>query len=579
MKYKEIVRHFIGQLGFERRTIINIYLFAAFAGLVNLTLPLGIQAIIGFISSGVITTSWYIMIAIVILGILFTGITQMMQMSLIESIQQSVFVRSAFQFASIIPRVKLEKLNENYAPELVNRFFDTLTIQKGLPKLLTDFSTSILQIVFGLILLSFYHPFFVLFSIVVLMVVVGIILFTGPRGLETSLKESKYKYQVAHWLQEIARSMNTFKLAGSCSLPNNKTDDLTYNYIETRKKHFRILLFQYANIITFKILIISGLLILGSFLVIQREINLGQFIASEIIIILVVNSVEKIILNLENVYDVLTANEKIKQVLEIDQESQFGESFSNHITNPGEGLSVKIKDLSFQFPNSRKPLLNNINLEIQKNEVICLNGASGSGKSLFIQLLGGLYTSFDGNINFNEIPIRDLNINSLRSHIGDSLSQEDIFEGTLLENISMGRPDITFADVQWACKNVGLEEFIQAQPNGYNTLLVPGGKQLSRSIILKIIIARSVAERPKLLILEDSFLNLDSEDRINLIQFLTNRNNGWTLISVTRDLYFASKADRTLILEDGNLTFNGDFNTLLTTNYVNQYFTVYDSSK
>src|SRR5690606_24771634 len=104
-----------------------------------------------------------------------------------------------------------------------------------------EFSTSALQVVFGLILLSFYHPFFVFFGLMVLFIVFLIIRFTGPKGLATSLIESKHKYEVAHWLQELSRIMNTFKLAGDSQMPGEKTDDYVNKYLDARKGHFRVL--------------------------------------------------------------------------------------------------------------------------------------------------------------------------------------------------------------------------------------------------------------------------------------------------------------------------------------------------
>ena len=205
-----------------------------------------------------------------------------------KNIQQKIFTRSAFEFAYRIPRMKMEAVDQSYMPELVNRFFDTLSIQKGLPKILMDFSSASLQIVFGLILLSLYHPFFIMFSLVLILIVYLIFKFTTPRGLKTSLKESTYKYEVAHWLEELARANSTFKLAGKTSLPMQRTDEKVSQYLIHRKAHFKTLLLQYINLVGFKMVIAAGLLLIGGLLVINQQMNIGQFVASEIIIILIV---------------------------------------------------------------------------------------------------------------------------------------------------------------------------------------------------------------------------------------------------------------------------------------------------
>ena len=175
------------------------------------------------------------------------------------------------------------EIRKKYAPELVNRFFDTLTIQKGLAKLLIDISTSTLQIIFALILLSLYHPIFILFSFFLILILYFIFRVSGKKGLETSLIESKYKYKTVEWLEEIARARFSFKLAGNSKLHLEKTDKITSEYIKARENHFKVLIFQYLNLVSFKVLIIAGLLIIGGFLVINNEIDLGQFVASEII--------------------------------------------------------------------------------------------------------------------------------------------------------------------------------------------------------------------------------------------------------------------------------------------------------
>ena len=195
-------------LAIDRRDILFVYLYAAVNGLVALSLPLGIQAIIGLILAGRVSTSWIILTVIVTAGVALSGLLQVVQLSITEVLQQRIFTRSAFEFAYRIPRFKTEAMRGIYAPELVNRFFDTLNVQKGLSKLLLDFTASGLQILFGLILLSFYHPFFIFFGVFLAALLGAIVYWTGPKGLKTSLKESSDKYRVAHWLQELARGFS-----------------------------------------------------------------------------------------------------------------------------------------------------------------------------------------------------------------------------------------------------------------------------------------------------------------------------------------------------------------------------------
>ena len=204
----------LGLLKLDKRDVLQVFYYAVFAGLVNLSLPLGIQAIINLIQGAQISTSWIVLVVLVTIGVAFGGILQLMQIRIIENVQQKIFTRSSFEFAYRFPKIKMSELRNYYPPELANRFFDTLTVQKGLSKILVDFPAALLQIVFGLVLLSFYHPFFIIYGVLLLILIYLVFKYTAQRGLETSLEESQSKYRVAHWIQEIARSVVSFKPLG-----------------------------------------------------------------------------------------------------------------------------------------------------------------------------------------------------------------------------------------------------------------------------------------------------------------------------------------------------------------------------
>jgi ABC-type bacteriocin/lantibiotic exporter with double-glycine peptidase domain len=564
------LKRFFRLLQVDRKDIGYIYIYAIFSGLITLTLPLGIQAIIGLIVGGTISTAWMILIAVVTLGTALTGWLKVMQLYVTETIQRRIFTRSSFDFAFRIPRLPLEKLVGEHPPELVNRFFDTLTLQKGLPKILMDFSSSILQIIFGLVLISFYHPLFVFFGIFLIVIVLIIFYFTGPAGLQTSLKESRYKYEVAYWLEEIARTLATFKLSGHSELPLEKTDKLVSNYLDYRKKHFRILVTQYASVVGFKTVITAGLLILGSILVVDNQINIGQFVAAEIVIILTLNSVEKLILTMETVYDVLTALEKIGHVMDIPFEQAEGLCFEDIDT--GKGLSIETRDLSYRFSDAEQPTLDRINLRVQSGEKVCIAGYNSAGKSTLIQLLSGLFQNYTGTVTFNGIPMRNLNLVSLRAYTGDFTAHEDIFQGTLLENISLGNKAVKIDDVVKAMDDIGLGDFIKKLPEGFHTPLLPGGRNLPRSIVTKIILARSIVTKPALLTMQEIFTNLEQRDRVQIANLLTRKDQKWTLLAVSDDPILAARCDRIIILKDGKIIQEGDFAEILESPHYSNVF-------
>lgn len=536
----------------DKKEITNVYVYSAFNGLVNLSLPLGIQAIINLIQGGQISTSWVVLVVLVVLGVALAGVMRIMQLKITENLQQKIFARGAFEFAFRIPKIKLEALYNQYAPELMNRFFDIFSVQKGLSKLLIDFSSASLQVIFGLILLSLYHPLFILFSVILIILLYFIFVLTAKKGLETSLEESKYKYQLAHWLEEIARSVISFKLSGETDLPSKKADIHVMKYLKARDKHFNILVVQYSLMVVFKVLVAAGLLVLGGILVMQQVINIGQFVAAEIIILLVINSVEKLVLSLENIYDVITAIEKLGQVMDIELDKEEGIKINEEKLT--KGLKVDLKNIHFSYPPHVKQTLSNIHLQIEACSSVLILGPNGSGKTTLMHLIAGLYDSQEGIVSYNDLPKGNINITSLRSVIGDCMTRGELFEGSILENITMGRKDATFENAKWAIENLGLKDFIKSQSKGYDTIVDPQGKRFPLSVVEKILLARSIADKPKLLLLEDAFEHIDGIDKNNIIDFLLDKKNPWTIIAISNDPYLATKVDKIIRMERGKIT-------------------------
>ncbi len=550
------MQRFLHLLSVEKREITYLYVYAVAAGLISLALPLGIQSIIGFVSSGQIPVSVVVLICLIVLALLLVGGLQVMQLWLVEYLQQRIFARTAFDFAYRIPRLQAESLTKYYPPELMNRFFDVVSLQKGLAKILLDFSTAVIQIVFGLILLSLYHPYFIFLGVILIVVLVTIIWLTGKKGVETSLEESKYKYKLVAWLEEMARSLSTFKLVGHTNLPMERTDGYVSKYLKVRKEHFSVLMTQYLSFVGFKTFITGGLLVLGCILVVQREINIGQFVASEIIIILIMNAVEKIIIKLDTVYDVLTSLDKIGMVTDLPIEDVKGTRLEELPLDGG--LGIQVRHLRYRHPDTKKLVIDNISFSIKPSERVCLAGYNNSGKSTLISLLLGLYPSYEGSIVYSDVSLRDLHIGSLRSLIGDNISTEQVFDGTLIENITLGR-QLPLNDVLWAIKLVGLNEFVHELPEGLQTYLVGGSQRLPGSIARKIVMARSLARRPKLLIIDDFWVGMSKKEKIHMMRTLTSQEFEWSMLIVSNDHDVMKLCDQTLLMQDGKLVASGNF--------------------
>lgn len=535
----------------DKKEIYQIYTYAIFKGIIALSLPLGIQSIINLIQGGQVSTSWIVLVMIVVAGIAIGGYMQLVQMRITETIQQKIFTRAAFDFTYRIPKIKFEEISRYYAPELMNRFFDVLTLQKSLAKIFIELPTAILQITFGLILLSLYHPFFILFSVLLVSLVILIIRLTINKGLRTSLEESKFKYKVVSWLEELARAKDSFKLAGKTNLAEIKTDERVEGYIDARENHFNIIRLQYILLLTFKIVVALGLLIVGGILVLNQKLNIGQFVAAEIIIILVIDSSEKIVLALENLFDILTSLEKIGEVadLELDKQSN-SDSLNEDINSP---IEVEISNVIFTYPNRPKPIINNLNFTFKSNKNYCIIGNNESGKSTLLHLISGLYQPHSGNICVNGFPVNNYNLCQLYRVLGNGLVEESIFDGTFYENITLGREYLTLNDIKWAIKHSQLEDYIKTLPLGLDTPIGNSYTKVSRSITQRIIIARSIVNRPKLLLFEVQFNLIEEETRNKIIDFITDKQNNWTLICVSNNDYLKKNCDEVVTLSNGQV--------------------------
>ncbi len=543
------LQRFYNLLALDKKDVYQIFFYAIFAGLVSLSLPMGIQAIINFIQSGQVSMSWIVLIVLVVFGVALTGILSLMQLRITENLQQKIFIRSSFEFATRMSKIKFTELYNVYPPELANRFFDTMSIQKGTSKLLIDFSAALLQIVFGIILLSLYHPYFIVFGILLIGLLYLIFKFSFKKGLESSMKESKYKYKVAGWLQEMARNNFSFKKESHYDYALQKNDSLVADYLTYREKHFSVIKTQFSQLIFFKIIITASLLSIGGFLVLNQQMNIGQFVAAEIIILLVITSVEKIIIGLETMYDVLTSVEKIGQVVDLEIERADEKEVDSCYTN----LQLSTENVNFKFPDDPKLVLSNINLSIAQGEKIFINGQNSSGKTTLIRILSGFMQPTSGALFINDDTFKKINVKQYRSQIGTIITGESPFQGTILQNITFNQTNISDADLKWALDAVQLTPYVKTLPEGLDTLIFPEGKQLSSSNAQKILLARCIIGKPKILFLEEPTDKMDREVAKSVINFITDQKNKWTVIVSSKNNYWNENCQREIEMQNGTI--------------------------
>ncbi|MEO7363625.1 MAG: ABC transporter ATP-binding protein, partial [Gemmatimonadaceae bacterium] len=514
------------------------------------TLPVSVGAIVGLVQGGLRLQPVLLLIAYVVVGTLVSGGLQVLQLGVVERIQQRVFTRMALEFSYRLPRIRYRVAMNTDLPEGMNRLFEAVLIQKSLSKVLLDSSQAALTVLAGLLALTLYHPYFALFG-VLLLAVLGIILRVwGKQGLKTSLNESKYKYRAVHWLEEQARAYHAFKFSAQSGLGMRRMDDILVKYLASRRAHFLILARQFGSVVVLRAVTVGSFLVLGTQLVISRQISLGQFVAAELVIVTVLLAVEKLMFAMSSVYDLLTSAEKAGHIadLTIDENGELP------LPEFPQGIAAQLRGVTYRYLNSHTNALSGMTLEIASGERLGISGDEGSGSTTLLRLLGGLLDDAEGVILMDGVPLRALDKQALREQTGQFLATAEVFDGTVEENITMGRASISRAMVLQAIADVGLARDIESLPQGLITQLGGDAQRLPNRVALKLLFARAIAGNPRLLLIDDLFQNLSVDDRAQLTAVLVDRTRQWTLAVVSRDPAMLAAMNRVVTLKHGQIT-------------------------
>lgn len=532
----------------EKKDVTNIYFYAILNGLVQLSVPLGIQSIVSFVMGATMATTIYMLIAFVVLGTWLVGYFRLKVMQIIEKIQQKIFVEFALAFAEKLPKLNLSATRKYYLPELVNRFFDTQNLQKGISKILLEIPTALIQILFGILLLSFYHPWFLVFGALVIICVIFIFRFTMESGIKSSIDESDKKYEVASWLEDIAASIKTFKLNSKTEIHVAETDNRVVNYLNDRTSHFRVLVIQYKTIIAFKVIITLVMLVIGTYLLVNQQLNIGAFIATEIVVLTIMAAVEKLIISLESYYDVIAALAKLNKVTDLPEEDLGAITLENQ----NSGFEIEFKEVNFAF-NDYQMILENVNFKIAENSLNVITGSLGSGKSLLLNMMTSFYEPSSGRILIDKIPLKNVDKISLRNQIGMFLEDMTIIKGTVYENIVLGQTHISAEQILETSEQIGIEDFSSQFSNGFFTNISETDTEISFSSKKKIMLLRALVGERRLLILEDPLDGMNDVFKIKMREHLSSLKENTTVIVVSENPEMIEIADQHLHIEEGTV--------------------------
>ena len=522
----------------ERRDIATVVVFAVAVAVLSLATPIAVESLVNTVAFGILFGPVIVITGVLMACLGLAAAIRAMQIYVVECIQQRLFVRVVADYAHRLPRIQLEAFDHRYGPELANRFFDILNLQKSLAILLLDGVALVVAAIVGMLVLAFYHPFLLGFDILLVLLTAFILFVLGWGGVRTSLHESHAKYDVAGWLQELLRCHRAFKFAGGQNLAFEKADHLAGEYLAARRQHFRVVWRQTVFALWLQVVASTALLGLGGWLVINRQLTLGQLVAAELIVTLVVASVAKLGKYAETCYDLMVGAEKLGLLTDLPTEREGGEA----LPDSGHGTALRVHGVDYV---SHRTLHFPADWQVAPNERVALTGAPGSGKTTFFEVLCGLREPDQGVVEVDGIDLRELSLELWREQVA-LVDGAEIFLGTLMENMRVGRPHLSTRDVREALRVVGMTGVVHDLAHGIDTPLSPGGGPLSASQSLRLTIARALAGRPRLLILDGVLDVLDLRECPDLLPRLFDRSASWTLLVVSTNPEVVRLCDRAI---------------------------------
>jgi ABC-type bacteriocin/lantibiotic exporter with double-glycine peptidase domain len=531
----------------ERQTLWVAIVYSIVIGLLSLVVPIAVQSLVNTIAFGSVLQPLVVLTLLVAVGLGFSTAINALRAGVVEIIQRSLFARTAIDVTHRLLRVRADAFDRFHGPELVNRFFDVVTVQKSASLLLIDGLSIVMQTAIGMVLLALYHPWLLAFDVLIVAAMLFIVFVLGRGAIATSIGESKAKYALEAWLEQIAAHLVTFKSKGGAEYATRRSQALLEEYLAYRSKHFRILLRQIIGSFTLQALASSALLGIGGWLVIERQLTLGQLVASELIVALMVSAFTKFGKQLEVFYDLVAAIDKLGALVDLPLERAGGEA----TLAPVGPAAVSIGGVQVRYPDSDTPAIDVASLDIGAGERLGVTGPVGSGKSTLADTLFGLRAPHRGALLIDGYDVRDIPLADLRQCVA-LVRGIEVFPGSVIDNVRLGREDLSLADVNDALRRVGLRDEMLALPEGLATKLHPNGRPLSSRQAWRLMIARAIAGQPRLLVLDGVVDQIDrSEEREPLLQVLFDSDAPWTLVCITDDADLLARCSRVVTLNGG----------------------------
>ncbi len=529
----------------ERRILGLIFSYSIAIGLFALIVPLTVQELVNTFAFSLQPVTIVTLAVIMVIGLLFVGAFRALQYYAVEVLERRIFARVALAMANQLPHFRFQ----GFKPRFANYFFETILMQRAVSVLLVDLINVIVGGAVGMTILVFYHPYFLLFNAILLVGFNVVFFLMSHGGLKADMDLSHAKYDTLHWLQEISYNLLHFKSTDSQALLIKKTDDLVHHYVDVRRTRFTILIRQYLSSLGWQALAHSGLIATAGWLLSIGQLTIGQFVAAEVVVNGILLSFDGVVKRMGHIYYFLTATTELNFLFSLPKDQDTA-TLSIPLPDPTvHGIRVTCKDLSFASEPSH-PIFQGFSLEVTPGEKVGIYAGTTVAKTALARVLSGLEAPTSGVIRYNGVDLRHLNLDTVNRFRGFVLdSQLSLFEGTLEENIVLGRSYVPYSDVRWALRFTELEEEIDALPQGLKTHVRAPGKVFAPTHILRILVARAILGRPQLLIFDGILHNMQPALRETILRRLCSKDEPWSVIFVSNDPNLTPHIDRRIILD------------------------------
>ena len=541
----ELLRLFGKFLRLERTILALVVTYSLVVGLFSLIVPLTVQELVNTFSFAIQPVMIATLAIIMVVVLAFVGAFRALQYYAVEVLQRRLFVRTAFAMAQKLPHIQFQ----GFRPRASNCFMETAFMQRALSVLLVDLIHVVVGGIIGMMILVFYHPYFIIFNVVLLLGSSVIFFALSRGGLRTTVDMSHAKYDVLHWMQQISQNLLHIKATDSRALLMQMTDQLAERYIECRRKRFAVLLRQFLASVGGQALAHSGALALAGWLLSIDQLTLGQLVAVEVVVGSLLINFDAVVKSMGQVYFFFTALVELDAFFSLpsDQRPRLP-TLSVTLPDPKiHGIRVTCQGLGLACDG--RSLFDNFDLTVTPGEKVAIYAKTIASRMALAKVLAGLEGPTNGVVSYNDVELRYLDVTRVNQCRGFMIdSQLSLIDGTIADNIVWRRPYISYDDVRWALRLTQLQDEVAALPLGINSDISAFGKVLTPTHILRILLARAIIGRPQLLIFDGMMHDMQPAMRDAILRRICSKEEAWTVIFVSNDPNLSPHVDRCITL-------------------------------